>query len=230
MQQEKILDWESSVKNLIAERCFESAAQVVSARIFQIRSSEDWLKLLTLLELIPPEYRLTSASIAFLYAEALAKNSRYDQLLEFSTQALEVFDGEQKAQILLVRSAGLHAKNNLSETVLALENALPYLIGEARGRALGRMGLTLFQLGNAWEEAFLQAQELREMALRHMRLAAQHGDGPLRRHHQLLHRQHLPRADEVPLILQALLHHLLRRQREDWLAVLLLRLRLLRLR
>jgi tetratricopeptide (TPR) repeat protein len=146
--------------SLISEARFKEITLAMPSWIHRIRSSGDWALLLKSLERIP-KARLTESPTLFLtYSEALAKNSLYDQLLEFTTETPWGFDPEQRAHLLLVRSAALFAKNALPETLLALRTALPFLSGEARGRALGRMGLTLFQFGNPWEEAFHESREL----------------------------------------------------------------------
>jgi tetratricopeptide (TPR) repeat protein len=148
------------IRDSIAEGRTNVVAQIIPTWILRIRSSEDWAVLLELLEELPKTQLVNSASLVLAYSEALAKNSLYDQLLEFTSRAFESLSSEQHAQLLLFRSAALFAQNALSEAVFALRTALPYLNGESYGRALGRLGLTLFQLGQPWEDSFLQAKKI----------------------------------------------------------------------
>jgi tetratricopeptide (TPR) repeat protein len=152
-------NWQVLVSDLILEGCFEDLAQIIPTWIVRIRSSDDWSKLLDLLEGIPKTQLVESAGLTLAYSQALAKNNLHDQLLDFTKQALNIVEDKQKAKILLVRSAGLHAKSDFFGTIYTLETALPFLIGEFRGQALGRLGLTLFQMGKPWEDKFLQASQ-----------------------------------------------------------------------
>jgi tetratricopeptide (TPR) repeat protein len=152
------LHFQTSVIALISEERFDDAAKIVSNWIPRIRSSEDWATLVDLLECIPTAQLLSSVPLALAYSEALAKTTKNDELLKFTAHALKVFPDEQ-GSFLLVRSAGFFAQNDFRHVLLALETALPYLLGESRGRALARMGLTLFLLDRPWEHYFLEAKE-----------------------------------------------------------------------
>jgi tetratricopeptide (TPR) repeat protein len=95
--------------------------------------------------------------MALVYAETLARNSKNDLLIDFVNKAAQLYSGEVKAELLLAQSAGFHAKGNLTSALKAIEKSVQFLSGESRGRALGRMGLILFELGKSWENQFIQA-------------------------------------------------------------------------
>jgi tetratricopeptide (TPR) repeat protein len=152
------LHWQTRTKILIQEGRFEDAAQLIYDSISQIREPLEWSNLYELLNQIPENHWLDSATMAVVRMETLVRNGENDLLLEFATQAIKIFEGEQRAKILLVRSAGFLAKNDLMNTLIDLESALPLLSGESRGRALGRLGLTLFQLEKPWEFLFTEAK------------------------------------------------------------------------
>jgi tetratricopeptide (TPR) repeat protein len=150
----------ASVKILIAEGRFHDAASLIHERISRIRDWDEWSDLLEIFNKIPEEYQLSSPTIAIVYAEILARNGELDHLFLFTSNALEIFDGEVRAAILLSRSSGLSERNDFLGTLRAIEDALPFLTGESKGRAFGRMGLTLFQLGIPWEAEFAQGRNL----------------------------------------------------------------------
>jgi tetratricopeptide (TPR) repeat protein len=168
VRQTKSFHWQTSIRVLISEGRLEDVAKIVITQTLQIRSTEDWAILLDLLEHIPDEQRLNSVQLALAYSEALAKNGKYDKVLEFAARAVQVFPKEQGA-FLLVRSAGFLGNNDVASTFDALTTALPMLAGEARGRALARMGLAAFKMGQPWEEYFLQAKDF--LTTRHWGLA-----------------------------------------------------------
>jgi tetratricopeptide (TPR) repeat protein len=159
MVQRKILEWQVTAKALVAKGCFDDATRIMASHVARIRAWEDWEILLELIQDIPDHNRVLSPNIAVLYAEALVRNGRDDLSLEFTDRVTERYSGNAQAEILLVRSAALLAKKRFSETLSTLETAFPFLSGESKGRAFGRMGLTLFETGGSWEDAFLQATQ-----------------------------------------------------------------------
>jgi tetratricopeptide (TPR) repeat protein len=159
MKQRKVSPEIASAKMLIAERRFSDAAVLMHQRFSRIRDWTEWEELLTLFNDIPEEYYSSSPTMALVYAETLARNSRNDLLINFVDQAVHLYSGETKAELLLAQSAGFHAKGNLVAALNAIKKILQFLSGESRGRALGRMGLILFEMGKPWEDQFLQAKQ-----------------------------------------------------------------------
>jgi tetratricopeptide (TPR) repeat protein len=158
MRQTLSLHFQMSIRSLISKGRLNDIAYLVTNCVQSIRSADDWRILLDLLEGIPMAQRFHSVPLALSYAEALARNYKNDEVIEFTSRALEMFPNEQ-GSFMLVRSAGLFAKNDLPQMLVTLETAIPLLSGEARGRALARMGLVLFQTGKPWENYFLKANE-----------------------------------------------------------------------
>jgi tetratricopeptide (TPR) repeat protein len=153
------LHFQSLANALISEERFEELAQIVPTWISRMKSWEDWVVLLKLLKSISETHFANFPPLALAYAESLAQNNKPDEVLEFTTKMLEVSDEQQRARFLFVRSGILHSRKDLRGAFQALETALPFLTGESRGRALARMGLTLFQLEKPWETYFLEAKE-----------------------------------------------------------------------
>jgi tetratricopeptide (TPR) repeat protein len=153
------LHFQTSLSALISEGRFDDVAKVISNWIPRIRSWEDWSTLLELLERIPLTHRANLPTLALAYSEALALNSKHEQLLEFTTKILEKYDVELQAQFLLFRSVAFRDKNDSLSALRDLETCLPLLRDVSRGRALARMGLTLYKLGRPWEKHFLGAKE-----------------------------------------------------------------------
>jgi tetratricopeptide (TPR) repeat protein len=158
MPQYKLLRWQIESHALMAAGHFEDAARALSVQVTRIRAWGEWKAILDLLEEIPKSRKTDSPIIAVLYAEVLARNGSTDEMLEFTNQILNCYDQKSNAEILLVRSSGLFLNKDFSGTLDALEAALPFLSGDSRGRALGRLGLTLFQLGKPWEFAFTESK------------------------------------------------------------------------
>jgi tetratricopeptide (TPR) repeat protein len=150
--------WETQIRTFIHEGRFEDAVHLVQNYFSGIQAFEEWITLLNLMEQIPYQVRLNSALIAVNYAEILVRNQKYDLAFDFTSELLSRFEGENKAKILFIRSASLYSKNNFQGSLEALNESLPFLAGESRGRAFGRLGLTLFQLGEPWEFAFAEAR------------------------------------------------------------------------
>jgi tetratricopeptide (TPR) repeat protein len=170
----KTPQWEIQTKTLIHQGCFEEAAYVVQSRFSKLQTFEDWATLLNLMEQIPNQVRSNSAFIAVSYAEILTRNLKYDLLFNFTTGILGRFDKEDNAKILFARSASFYSKNDFQSSLSALNDSLPFLYGESRGRAFGRMGLTLFHLGKPWEFAFIEAKPFlsgRNLGLIYLNLA-----------------------------------------------------------
>jgi tetratricopeptide (TPR) repeat protein len=157
-QQQNPLKWHLAARELITQGCFEDAAQSLSTYVSRIRLWEEWKIVFDLLEAIPENTRSSSPRIAILYAKALTQNQKIDLMLDFTSRLNGRFDQKNNAEVLLIRSGGFFVKNDFSTTLHILEDALPFLSGESRGRALGRLGLTLFQLGEPWEFAFAEAR------------------------------------------------------------------------
>jgi tetratricopeptide (TPR) repeat protein len=158
MLHKKMQIWQTSTRELIARGHFEDAIQEISTNVSRIRFWEEWISVFDLLETVPEKIRASSPTIAVLYAKALAQNHKIDALLDFTSHLINRFDRETNAEILLVRSAGFFVKNDYVNTLDILENALPFLTGQSRGQAFGRLGLTLFQLEKPWEFAFAEAK------------------------------------------------------------------------
>jgi tetratricopeptide (TPR) repeat protein len=144
---------------LLSEGRFEELSETLSIWVSKIRDLEDWKILLELLEPISKNEVFNSPKLTLVYAEVLAWNHQHDQLLAFTDQMLEQLTGEKLAYLLFFRSTGFLDRNDFSNTLVALETSLPYLTGEMRGRALSRMGFTLFKLKKPWESYFLEAKE-----------------------------------------------------------------------
>jgi tetratricopeptide (TPR) repeat protein len=159
MRQTKFLHLQTSINLLISEKRFDDIAKTISVWILQIRSSEEWTILLDLLERVPEEQKLNFSPLALAYSEALVRNNRNDKAIEFIRNAMGRFAKNLEAELLLIHSAALHATGALLDTRRTLENALPYLTSRSRGRALARMGLTLFQLSEPWENCFLESKD-----------------------------------------------------------------------
>jgi tetratricopeptide (TPR) repeat protein len=159
VKQTKSLHLQASISSLISEGRLKDAAKIVSTWISQIRSSEEWTILLDLLERVPDEQKLNVSSLALAYSEALVRNNRNEEAIEFTRNARNRFAENFEAELLLVRSAALHATGALLDACHTIENALPYLTSQSRGRALARLGLTYFQLEESWEIYFLEAKE-----------------------------------------------------------------------
>jgi tetratricopeptide (TPR) repeat protein len=160
MASKKYHQWQIEAKNFIEKTLYKNAIEVIYAHIPKIRNWEDWGIILDLFDEIPDKFRLNSSLTATLYAETLLSNDRYDDLLKFTTRVAGKFDKLSNAKILLSRSAGLFMKNEFSGALHDLETALPFLSEESRGKALGRIGLILYQLNKSWEVAFLEAKHL----------------------------------------------------------------------
>jgi tetratricopeptide (TPR) repeat protein len=160
MRQTQSSHFQTSISVLISEERFDVAARIVSDWILQIRSSEEWTILLDLLEHVPDEQKRNFPPLALAYSEALVRNNKNEQAIQFIQSVIDRFAKNIEAELLLVSSAALHATGAWLDTRNTLEKTLPYLTDGARGRALARMGLTLFQLGEPWETYFLEAKTI----------------------------------------------------------------------
>jgi tetratricopeptide (TPR) repeat protein len=158
MKQRKFSPILLSVKMLVTEMRFLDAANLIHRRISRIQDWDEWSKLLEIFNKIPEENKLASSTMAVVYAEILARNSKHDRLFNFTSKALTIFDAEPRGEILFSRFSGFFECNNFKDALLVIEEAIPLLSEESRGRALGRLGLTLFQLGEPWEFAFTEAE------------------------------------------------------------------------
>jgi tetratricopeptide (TPR) repeat protein len=156
--QRKLPNWQVIASTFIAKGCYDDAAQTIANQIDQIRAWEDWKTLFDLLQTVPAHQQTSSFRMAIVFAEVLVRNGKNDLGLEFTNKIADLYKNSEKAEVLLVRSAVFLAQGNLPETLRALESALPFLSGVSRGRAFGRMGLTLFKLEKPWEFAFTEAQ------------------------------------------------------------------------
>jgi tetratricopeptide (TPR) repeat protein len=152
--------WETPIKTLIHEGHFEDVARIMQSLFSRIQAFEDWAKLFDLMGQIPDQVKFNSAIVAATHAEILVRNLKYDLSLNFTAKILDRFEGENRAKIFFAHSAGLYTKNDFQGSLDALNESLLFLTGESRGRALGKLGLTQFQLRNPWEISFKEAMNI----------------------------------------------------------------------
>jgi tetratricopeptide (TPR) repeat protein len=150
--------WALLAQTLIHEGRFEDAVQTFQGLFSRIRGFDDLATMLNLSEQIPSHLRSNDPFIATTHAEVLSRNHAYETLLTFTAEVIDKFDEEDQAKILFARATGLYSIRDYTGACDALKKSLPFLSGESRGRALGRLGLTLFQLDEPWEFAFVEAR------------------------------------------------------------------------
>ena len=122
MKQQKVSPEIASAKMLLAQGRFSDAAAFMYKRFSRIRDWNEWKELLSLFNDMSEEHYSSTSTMALVYAETLARNSKNDLLIDFVNKAAQLYSGEVKAELLLTQSAGFHAKGidfrNLRGTVI----------------------------------------------------------------------------------------------------------------
>ncbi len=144
---------------LIQNQRFERVVQILESVLPWIDGSEEWNVLVELLESIPYSIRVTTPDLLLPCARILAKSKNYDRLFEFCDEVLLQYGTAWVAPAQVERAGALWEIHRYHDARLMLESAIPHLQGEILGIAWGKLGLTLFALGESWSEAFRQAYD-----------------------------------------------------------------------
>ncbi len=150
----------NSCESLLREKQFDQIARLLESVFERISTTDEAKKLLDMLERIPTEKRIILSSVREIYAKTLVLNAHHNVLNDFISQVIERC-GVSNAHLIQIQYAiSLQQQGFYAQAKKILEITILHLTDHnSLGLAWGRLGWSLFELGEPWIQAFKIAKK-----------------------------------------------------------------------